>query len=169
MNKIQSIDFDAHAHTHTHTHILTLLSSTHTHTYSLSLSNTHTHTLTLSLKGTNTNTDTHILSLALKSTHAHTHTHTHTHTFYVALMFDRLMRVGSKVMRLENNFGLSVFPVFRTFWTFGHRNKSGTRPLFSNVQKFCKTETEITKIIKNFNLCQKFRYILDIFNKYQNF
>ena len=48
----------------------------------------------------------------------------------------------NKAMRLEKNFGLKVFPVFwtfRTFRIFGLQNKSGTRPLFSNVRNFCET------------------------------
>ena len=66
-------------------------------------------------------------------------------------------------MRLEKNFGLSTFPVFRAFRYFEVQNKSGIMTLVSNVQKFRKTETETTKIIENY-IFRKFQYIFKIFD-----
>ena len=50
-----------------------------------------------------------------------------------------------KAMRLPEIFRLSTFPVFRTFWTFGLRNKSGILTLVSNVRKFCETYRKFSR------------------------
>ena len=47
----------------------------------------------------------------------------------------------TKAMRLPEIFGLSTFLVFRTFWTFGLRNKSGILTLVSNVRKFSRNSS----------------------------
>ena len=55
------------------------------------------------------------------------------------------VNVEIKAMRLEKNFGLSVFPVFRTFRTFGLRNKSGIITLVSKVENFAKPKPKLPK------------------------
>ena len=68
-------------------------------------------------------------------------------------------------MRLSKNFGLLTFPVFRPYRYFDGRNKSGKLTLVSNVRKFCETYRKSYRNTEIFDICWKFRYIFDIFDK----
>ena len=78
-------------------------------------------------------------------------------------------RLGIKAMRLEKNFGLSTFPVFRVSRYFEVRNKFGIVTLVLNVRKFRKTyqkfsQKSLPKINPEnytgiFVICQKYTVI----------
>ena len=69
-------------------------------------------------------------------------------------------------MRLPEIFGLSTFPVFWTFQTFGLRNKSGVIPLFLNVQNFRET---YRKSYWKTKIYQKMLKMLKMLKIYRNF
>ena len=69
-------------------------------------------------------------------------------------------------MRLPEIFGLSTFPVFWTFQTFGLRNKSGVIPLFLNVQNFLET---YRKSYWKTKIYQKMLKMLKMLKIYRNF
>ena len=77
---------------------------------------------------------------------------------------EEMANVVIKPVDLPKNFGISRKSKVESWTLSDGWNKSGILTLVSNVQKFCKTKTETTEIIKNFVICQKFRYIFDIFD-----
>ena len=72
-------------------------------------------------------------------------------------------RVNSKAMRLTEIFDFRQFPIAESQKFSTVENRPKLSRLYFDFN-FCENLTQTTEIIENFDICQKFRYIIDIFD-----